>query len=367
MATMPDCTSSLTPKGSRTSRKRGELVAVAGRPRSSSGVLATRRRPWRGTAARSPGRALRLCRSARTLTSRISRCTEALGSSSTTLITLTSLLSCLVTCSSGSSSTSTTTVIREISGCSVGPTARESMLKPRRENRPAMRARTPGLFSTRTDRVCLLIGLLLAVPRRRPCPRRSGSSSLLTPGRHHRPHHRVAVDDEVDDDRAVVDLHGLRDRRVDVLRALAAQADAAVGVGELDEVGDPAADARCAGRCWSSARCRTASATGAPCRGCELLMIATLIGMSLMTQVASSWLVIWKQPSPSMAQTVRSGSADLGAHGRRHGVAHGAEAAGVEPGVRALVLDELRGPHLVLADAGDVDRLRAGDRPDAAR
>ena len=37
-------------------------------------------------------------------------------------------------------------------------------------------------------------------------------------------------------------------------------------------------------------------------------MIATLIGMLLMTQVASSWLVIWKQPSPSIAHTVRSGS-----------------------------------------------------------
>jgi hypothetical protein len=39
----------------------------------------------------------------------------------------------------------------------------------------------------------------------------------------------------------------------------------------------------------------------------ELLITATLIGMSLITQVASSWLVIWKQPSPSIAQTVRSG------------------------------------------------------------
>ena len=38
-------------------------------------------------------------------------------------------------------------------------------------------------------------------------------------------------------------------------------------------------------------------------------MIATLIGMSLIVQVASSWLVIWKQPSPSIAQTRRSGSA----------------------------------------------------------
>ena len=40
-------------------------------------------------------------------------------------------------------------------------------------------------------------------------------------------------------------------------------------------------------------------------------MIATLIGMSLIAQVASSWLVIWKQPSPSIAQTVVSGRPTL--------------------------------------------------------
>ena len=40
-------------------------------------------------------------------------------------------------------------------------------------------------------------------------------------------------------------------------------------------------------------------------------MIATLIGMSLSAQVASSWLVIWKQPSPSIAQTVASGRPTL--------------------------------------------------------
>lgn len=39
----------------------------------------------------------------------------------------------------------------------------------------------------------------------------------------------------------------------------------------------------------------------------SLLMTATLIGMSLIAQVASSWLVIWKQPSPSIAHTVVSG------------------------------------------------------------
>ena len=94
-------------------------------------------------------------------------------------------------------------------------------------------------------------------------------------------------------------------------------------------------------------------------------MIATLIGMSFRVQVASSWLVIWKHPSPSIAQTTRSGCGDLGAHGRGHRVAHGAGAARVQPGVGALVLDELRRPHLVLADARGVDALGAGELADA--
>ena len=36
-------------------------------------------------------------------------------------------------------------------------------------------------------------------------------------------------------------------------------------------------------------------------------MTAILTGMPSMAQVASSWLVIWKQPSPSIAHTVVSG------------------------------------------------------------
>ena len=43
----------------------------------------------------------------------------------------------------------------------------------------------------------------------------------------------------------------------------------------------------------------------------SLLMIATLIGMPSIVQVASSWLVIWKQPSPSIAHTVVSGRPTL--------------------------------------------------------
>ncbi len=40
-------------------------------------------------------------------------------------------------------------------------------------------------------------------------------------------------------------------------------------------------------------------------------MIAILTGMSSIAQVASSWLVIWKQPSPSIAHTWASGIATL--------------------------------------------------------
>ena len=40
-------------------------------------------------------------------------------------------------------------------------------------------------------------------------------------------------------------------------------------------------------------------------------MTATLIGKPSIAQVASSWLVIWKQPSPSIDQTVLSGQAAL--------------------------------------------------------
>ena len=42
-----------------------------------------------------------------------------------------------------------------------------------------------------------------------------------------------------------------------------------------------------------------------------LFITATLIGMRSTDAVISSWQVIWKQPSPSMAHTVRSGTAVL--------------------------------------------------------
>src|SRR5690606_22290539 len=157
IATMPDWTISRMPNGSRSRSNASSLsaVPVASIVSVSGDTSTTRARNSRTVSSTCD----RTGRSARTLTSSSSRCTATSGSSSTTLSTLTSLLSCLVTCSSGRSAALTTMVIREIPRCSVSPTASESMLKPRRENSPATRASTPGLFSTSTDSVCLLIAV----------------------------------------------------------------------------------------------------------------------------------------------------------------------------------------------------------------
>ena len=93
-------------------------------------------------------------------------------------------------------------------------------------------------------------------------------------------------------------------------------------------------------------------------------MIATLIGM-LVDDAGGELLVGHLEAAVAVDRPhdpVRLGH--LGAHRGGHGVAHRAQAAGVQPGVGAVVLDELRRPHLVLADARDVRRLRPGDRAD---
>ena len=80
-----------------------------------------------------------------------------------------------------------------------------------------------------------------------------------------------------------------------------------------------------------------------------------MIGMRSLDAVTSSWAVIWKQPSPSTAHTMRSGRPDLGTDGGRHAEAHGAETPGVDPGVGMVEPPVLAGPHLVLADARHED------------
>src|SRR6266550_7068365 len=132
-------------------------------------------------------------------------------------MTFTSLFSCLVTCSSGRSSTFTTIVIRDTSRCSVGPTASDSMLNPRRLNSPATRASTPGLFSTSTDSVCLLMESDRILVEDGAHAARRQDLVVTGAGRNHRPHLGVLADHEVDHHRGVVHRHRLLNRRVDVL------------------------------------------------------------------------------------------------------------------------------------------------------
>src|SRR5258705_7857287 len=141
------------------------------------------------------------------------------------------------------------------------------MLSPRRENRDATRASTPGLSSTSTDSVCVLTVLIPRLPLARVLARSSlrsspalvfGSSrvpflgiveqranslcrlNLVVAGAcgHHRPHLRVGADDEVDHHRAVVVLTGLPDHILDVFGTLATQSNAAERLGQLHEIRD---------------------------------------------------------------------------------------------------------------------------------
>src|SRR6478752_524982 len=296
-ATIPDCTSSRTPNGSSifTSASSLSLVPVA------STVTASRVMSM--ILARNISTIETICGrvvpSDRNLSSNSSRCTAWVGDSSTILSTLISLFNCLVTCSSGSPSTATTIVIRETSGFSVGPTASEWMLNPRRENNDETRASTPGLFSTSTDNVWRVTATSaprtgswrggtggsispdtgggasgaslvktrahgaypggLAASRswtvlilRRSVtltsnsffveewPDPAGGHDLVVagPGGDHRPHLGIGADDEIDHHRTVVDGHRGLDRLVDVLARFAAQTETAVGLGEHLEIRD---------------------------------------------------------------------------------------------------------------------------------
>src|SRR5690625_4220932 len=234
-AIVPERTSSRMPKGSSTSSSASSFCAepVASTVTASVDTSTTLARnsstAWTTDA--------RVDASERTLTRMWSRWEDCSGCSSTILMTLTSLLSCLATCSRASPWASTTTVIRDRPSTSDGPTVSDSMLNARRANSPETRLRTPGTSWTNTDRVwrCIL-GLL--VPFRGHVP---GYLNLVIrdTGGHHWPHHRVSRYDEVDDHGAIVDLHRFFDGRGDIFFFFNADADSAVGFGELDEVGYP--------------------------------------------------------------------------------------------------------------------------------
>src|SRR4051812_16094716 len=163
-------------------------------------------------------------------------------------------------------------VMRLRVGSWVVPTASESMLKPRRANRPAQRVSTPARFSTSTERVwyvmwvphCWLRGVsarhhlclapLCGARHARVATDLSLSHPFLDPGvvvvgplqvdhvraggagRHHRVDLLLVVDASVDHAGAAA-LERTDDGGVDLLRRLAAEAGQAEALGQLDVVG----------------------------------------------------------------------------------------------------------------------------------
>ena len=79
-------------------------------------------------------------------------------------------------------------------------------------------------------------------------------------------------------------------------------------------------------------------------------MTMILMGRPWLAMVASSGMDIWKPPSPTDGEDQLIGTGELRADGGGKAEAHGAESAGVDPETRFVEADELRGPHLVLAD-----------------
>ncbi len=182
------------------------------------------------------------------------------------LCTLISLCSCLVICSYATASACTMAVTRDMVGSSVGPTASDSMLKPRREMSPVMRedARLVGdqrgkhvfhrfdssvrvaALTWEDDRVSDR-GLRLArgriVRSRHADAHRADGNVDRAEGvvdRRSRRHHRVDVliarYGDVEQVGAFGGEHAL-DGRVDVFGSLDALGAPAVRVGELDEIG----------------------------------------------------------------------------------------------------------------------------------
>src|SRR3954469_13462384 len=80
--------------------------------------------------------------------------------------------------------------MRDRSGFSGGPTARDSMLKPRRLNSAETRARTPDLFSTSTESVWRLIPTFLSDAIRHREGPRSGARAERSGGWVAPPGHR---------------------------------------------------------------------------------------------------------------------------------------------------------------------------------
>src|SRR6478672_146027 len=333
---------------------------TASRPTSATRAFAT----WLSaisSARRSGGAA--------TVISASSRSTASSGTSSVTRSTFTSLCICFSICSSECSLQSTRSVSREMSECSVGPTARLWMLYPRLEKSCDTRASAPGRFSSRTLMVCSLISAPApAKPARRSWPassslRRSCLHRLFVgrledvDGRGAGGHHREAllggVAPDVDDG-GPARVERRRQRALELVLRLDGEPGTAVGLGEL----------RVRGHLVRQVRLR------------EPLVVEHLLPLAHHAEPA----VVDeddddRQPLEGRGRELLAGhleaavavDADDGRVGARRlradrgrdAVAHRPQAARRDERARALALDVLHRPHLVLPDACRPDEVVA--------
>src|SRR5699024_2026090 len=184
---------------------------------------------------------------------------------------------------------------------------------------------------------------------------------VADPGADHRPDHGVVVDAEVHHDGGVVDGHGFFDGGVDVLGALTAQSHAPVGLGQAHEVGD--ADVLVlGGGLQVGVGVAALVVQGLPLA--DHAEVAVVDDRDLDGDTfdgAGGQLLVGHLEAAVTVDRPHGavGVADLGAQRGGHGESHGAQSTGVDEGAGALVVDELGGPHLVLAHARDVGGLWA--------
>src|SRR6187551_2315308 len=319
----------------------------------------------------------RLSTAAETLNIAISRATVSSGSMSRIFSTLTSLCSCLITWSIGWT-----------------PPSRVSMLKPRREKRPAIRANTPGLFSTRIERMCLrplswpgtcrsssltswgvpasIMGPLSKQTKdagsavcsahkrpRTPVGAALGGSWRLDhvarglPGRDHRIAVLLLGDANVEQHRAV-GLECGDHRPLQILGVLTAHPGRAERLGKLDPVR----------ACAHLDRAVAAIPE-------KLLPLADHAHVAVVHQedldrdvfgdAGRELLAVHDQAAVAGEADDRVvGTGDLGADRGRQAEAHRPQAPGVDPATGLLEAVVLRRPHLVLADVGGDDRVAPG-------
>ena len=180
-------------------------------------------------------------------------------------------------------------------------------------------------------------------------------ASLLEPCGHHREHLLRGVGAEVDHDRAVVDLVGLLDGRLHLLGRVDPHPDAAHGLGPELVVGQVGREVH----------------LGVALLVEHLLPLAHHAEVGVVQDGDLHGDALGRGGDELLRGHLeaavavdgpdhRVGTTDLGADGGRHGEAHGAEAAGVHPGVGVVELPVLGGPHLVLADARGDDAVVGG-------